>query len=173
MSFTIITAENAAPLLKNGQAIIIDVREPSEFRAEHIEQATNHPLSSFSPKVLNSYETKGKKVIIQCLKGGRAKSACQLLENIDTDFELLLLEGGINGWKEAKLPTVKSSSMLPLDQQVQLTIGILIILSCILGFTVDSNFFYLTGLIGIGLSFAGLTGICAMARVLAKAPWNR
>jgi Protein of unknown function (DUF2892). len=30
----------------------------------------------------------------------------------------------------------------------------------------------LTGFFGLGLTFAGLTGICGLARLMARAPWN-
>jgi len=34
-------------------------------------------------------------------------------------------------------------------------------------------FFALSGFVGAGLTFAGLSGTCAMASLLAVMPWNR
>lgn len=58
-----------------------------------------------------------------------------------------VVEGGIQGWKQAGLPTVEDRSQpLPLMRQVH---------------------------VGAGLLFAGVTGFCGMARLLKVMPWNR
>ncbi|WP_328287290.1 YgaP family membrane protein [Enterobacter cloacae] len=43
----------------------------------------------------------------------------------------------------------------------------------VLGYTLSSGFFLLSGFVGAGLLFAGLTGFCGMARLLKVMPWNR
>jgi len=58
-------------------------------------------------------------------------------------------------------------------RQVQIAAGLLAVLGVILGFLVSPLFFLLSGFIGAGLIFAGVTGFCGMARVLATAPWNQ
>jgi hypothetical protein len=47
------------------------------------------------------------------------------------------------------------------------------VIGFLLGWCVHRGFFGLAGLVGAGLVFAGVTDICGMAIVLAKAPWNR
>ena len=42
-----------------------------------------------------------------------------------------------------------------------------------LGLLVHPGFFGLAAFVGAGLTFAGATGFCGMARLLAVAPWNR
>ncbi|HBT4793321.1 TPA: DUF2892 domain-containing protein, partial [Klebsiella quasipneumoniae subsp. similipneumoniae] len=37
----------------------------------------------------------------------------------------------------------------------------------------NGGFFLLSGAVGAGLTFAGVTGFCGMARLLAIMPWNR
>ncbi|HMP54279.1 MAG TPA: DUF2892 domain-containing protein, partial [Candidatus Melainabacteria bacterium] len=76
-------------------------------------------------------------------------------------------------WKKSGLPVVEGKKRLSLERQVQLTIGLMILTGVTLGFTVNQLFFLLPGFIGCGLTFAGLTGNCGLAMVLAKAPWNR
>ena len=47
-------------------------------------------------------------------------------------------------------------------------------IACVgLGAIVDPKFYALSGFVGAGLVFAGTTGTCGMARLLALAPWNR
>jgi hypothetical protein len=45
-------------------------------------------------------------------------------------------------------------------------------LGVILGFTVSTNWIFLSAFVGLGLTFAGLTDICLMGELLGKMPWN-
>ena len=85
------------------------------------------------------------------------------------------LEGGIAAWKRAGLPTASLSDryFLPLEQQVQLTIGLCVLAGSVLGYYVSPAFFLSSGFFGLGLIFAGLTGFCGFALFMARMPWNR
>ena len=65
------------------------------------------------------------------------------------------------------------SQPLPLMRQVQIVAGVLILLGVALGYAFSSGFFLLSAFVGAGLTFAGITGFCGMARLLALMPWNR
>ena len=65
------------------------------------------------------------------------------------------------------------SQPIELQRQVQIAAGSLALLGVILGATVSPLFYALAGLVGAGLTFAGLTGTCGMARLLQLMPWNR
>ena len=58
-------------------------------------------------------------------------------------------------------------------RQVQIAAGSLVLLGIVLGFAVAPAFFGLSAFVGAGLTFAGATGFCGMARLLMLAPWNR
>lgn len=58
-------------------------------------------------------------------------------------------------------------------RQVQIAAGLLILCGVVLGYSVSSGFFLLSGFVGAGLLFAGVTGFCGMARLLKVMPWNR
>ena len=58
-------------------------------------------------------------------------------------------------------------------RQVQIAAGLLILAGVALGLVVAPAWFGLAGFVGAGLTFAGLTGWCGMARLLALLPWNR
>ena len=49
----------------------------------------------------------------------------------------------------------------------------LVLLGAALGALVSPWFYLLSAFVGAGLVFAGLTGFCGMARLLACMPWNR
>ncbi len=86
----------------------------------------------------------------------------------------LVLEGGVDAWAAAGLP-VDEDKKQPIEimRQVQIAAGGLVLAGVVLGLLVHPVFFGLSAFVGAGLAFAGLTGFCGMARLLASAPWNR
>ncbi len=172
MSLKTVDAKTLKQWLDNGEAMLVDVREPAENQAESIKGAVLLPLSGINKSSLPNCS--GKKLVIHCRKGGRGGSACEKLLAKDPNLEIYNLEGGISAWAEAGYPISSSGKFfLPLDRQVQLTIGICLISASLLGYFVSSSFFLLTGFFGAGLTFAGLTGTCGMAMLIAKMPWNQ
>jgi hypothetical protein len=140
--------------------------------AENIKGATLLPLGNVSKSALPLCA--GKKLVIHCRKGGRGGSACEKLLTEDPNLEIYNLEGGIEAWNAAGLTVVSSGkAFMPLDRQVQLTIGLLLMIGSVLGTMLSPAWFLLTGLIGAGLTVAGLTGFCGLALVMAKMPWNQ
>lgn len=99
----IIDAPTAKQWLDKQEAILIDVREPAEYAAQHITGATLIPLGTIQPNKLPSLQH--KKLIIHCQLGKRGGMACEKLLAIDPTIELYNLEGGIVAWQQAGLPT--------------------------------------------------------------------
>ncbi len=168
-------AVNATTLktwLDRGEAVLVDVREPAEHEAENIAGATLVPLAAVSKRALPPCD--GKKLVVHCRKGGRAGSACEKLLAEDPSLEIYNLEGGISAWADAGFAMESSGkAFLPLDRQVQLAIGIMLLAASLLGYLFTSALYVLTGAIGIGLIIAGMTGICGLALLMAKMPWNQ
>lgn len=172
MALKTIDAKTLKSWLNNNEAVLVDVREPAEYAAENITGATLLPLGSLSKAALPPCA--GKKLVIHCRKGGRGGSACEKLLAEDPALDIYNLEGGIEAWRAAGLTVASSGkAFLPLDRQVQLTIGLLLITGSVLGALFSPAWFVLTGLIGAGLTVAGLTGFCGLALVMAKMPWNQ
>lgn len=99
-----LTPQEVSQRLKANEILLIDVREPSEFAAEHIMGAVNVPLSRLRPDALP--EAKGRTLVLQCLAGGRSTqgvAACRGL-GLGVDHHM---QGGINAWKAAGLPTTR------------------------------------------------------------------
>ncbi len=164
-----ITANEANALIEKG-ALLIDIREAAEYARQRIAGAVNLPLSQL-PGLLP--QLKGKTVIFHCLGGKRTEMNAQKLAAA-TSCEAYWLEGGLQGWQAAGLP-VQGAQKKPLEimRQVQIGAGMLVLIGAILGFTVSPWFHLLSGAVGAGLSFAGLTGFCGMALLLQRMPWNR
>jgi len=98
-----LTPSQVSAMLKKGEIVLIDVREPAEFAAGRIHGALNLPLSSFDPKALPAPEHP-RMVVLQCGSGVRSANAiaqCQRA-GIKVDSHLA---GGINAWRAAGLPT--------------------------------------------------------------------
>jgi rhodanese-related sulfurtransferase len=84
-----------------------------------------------------------------------------------------VLEGGIEAWKRAGLPVQVERRPIDLNRQVQIATGGLVVLGALLGVLVTPLFYLLSAGVGAGLTFAGMTGFCGMARALAAMPWNQ
>jgi hypothetical protein len=84
------------------------------------------------------------------------------------------VEGGTQAWIDAGLPVDRRESrVLPLMRQVQIVVGSLSAVGAALALTVNPRFALIPLVTGCGLLFAGLTGLCGMALLLAKMPWNK
>jgi rhodanese-related sulfurtransferase len=148
---------------------IIDVRTPLEFDGVKLAGAVNIPLDEIQNRA--GEIKKDKKLILVCKSGMRAGRAAETLGKYG--YEACVMEGGMTAWQKAGLPVCAGKERLSLERQVQLTIGLMVLTGVILGFTVNKLFFLIPGFIGCGLTFAGLTGTCALALLIAKAPWNK
>lgn len=169
-----IDANKLHKLLKAKQALLIDVREPAEYQSESIQGAHNLPLAEVTIDKIELLADTDKKLVFHCLSGKRSLMACNKLQNDDIEFDLYNLQGGISSWKNEKLPILTSArKILPLDRQVQLAIGLMIVFGLILNYFLNSIWLILPLIAGFGLINAAITGWCGLARLIAKMPWNK
>lgn len=172
MTIREIDAATANEWLNNHTALLVDVREPAEYAAEHIDGATLVPLSRLEAQAIPSPQ--GRKIIIHCRKGMRGQNACAQLQARLQNADIVNLRGGIEAWMAAGLPVVRGDKrILPLDRQVQLAIGLILLSASAAGWLGHATMFFVTGFIGLGLIMAGTTGFCGLARLLARMPWNK
>lgn len=173
MTVRTVSPSEAQELMRIGSTLI-DIREPAEFLREHVPGAISFPLSDIlSGKKLKDLPV-NHPVIFHCLAGSRTAQNEDVLIGAAGPATVLLLSGGINAWKSASLPTIEDKKYpLPIMRQVQMVAGILTIAGVVMGYAVDQWFFLLSGFIGAGLFFAGVSGWCGMAVLLSKMPWNK
>ena len=157
--------------VRHGHALLIDIREDDEFARRHIPGALSHPLSRFESVVLPDIAETN--VIFTCRSGMRTTANAARLASA-VGGNAYVLEGGLDGWTRAGLP-VEANRKAPLEmmRQVQIVAGSLVLLGVVLGWLVAPAFFALSAFVGAGLTFAGISGFCGMARLLGLAPWNR
>jgi rhodanese-related sulfurtransferase len=152
-------------------AAVIDVRTPVEFAEVHVPQAQNIPLDELTPASLTF--SKDQPVYLLCRSGQRATKAAAKF--VDAGFKLpVVVEGGTLAWIAANLPLTRGSvKVMSLERQVRIAAGGIVFTGVILARFVNFNFIWLSGFVGAGLVFAGITDFCGMGLLLAKLPWNR
>jgi rhodanese-related sulfurtransferase len=162
-----ITPAEAKRLIAQG-ATLIDIRERDEHAREHIAVAQNRPLDT-----LTDLGSVTGPVIFHCRAGKRTADNRGKLAQA-ANCEAYVLEGGIEGWKQAGLPVIVDKSQpIEINRQVMIAAGSLVLIGVLLGAFVNAGFYALSGIIGAGLVFAGVSGFCGMAKLLALMPWNR
>jgi len=163
-----IPASEVKQWLDSGAAVLVDVREPDEHAREHIAGSTLNPLSQFDAAAL----PRTGRVVVQCASGKRglealARAAAAGRENVYS------LTGGINAWKKAGLPVERRHGIpISIMRQVQIVVGTVVLVCSVLAVIVSPWIAVLPALMGAGLVFAGSTGMCGMAAMLAYMPWN-
>ncbi len=89
-------------------ALIIDVREESEYNQFHIEDSILIPLSIINVHELNKKNPDNKKIIIHCRSGKRSKLAANILIEQNYSGEIYEIDEGIVGWIESNLPVISN-----------------------------------------------------------------
>jgi rhodanese-related sulfurtransferase len=149
---------------------IIDVRSPAEFDSGHLPGAVNIPMESIESR-LPDIDLKAPTVLV-CQGGTRAGVVCQ---QVGSKFDdIAVLDGGTDAWINSGAAVVRTTrSRKPLMQQALLGAGILNASGILLSLFVHPAFIGFSVIVACGLMLAGTTGICLMALILAKMPWNR
>lgn len=166
-----IDAKTAEEWLNKEQAVLIDVREPDEYIREHIPQAHLVPLSGFNSE--DFPKEHDKIAIFHCHSGSRTEGAApQILRSGFKD--VYQLEGGIQAWRKAGLHVNENlKAPISIMRQVQIAAGGLVVLGIVLATLISVWFVALSAFVGAGLVYAGVSGVCTMAAILSKMPWNR
>ena len=165
-----ITPQDAAALLRDG-ATLVDVREPDEHARERIPGARSLPLSRLEEAELAVHN--GKPVVFHCRSGARTAGNADRLNAEAGLCEAYIVEGGLDAWNQAGL-SVATNRRQPLElmRQVQIAAGSLVVLGALLGALISPSLYVLSGFVGAGLVFAGVTGTCGLAKLLRMMPWN-
>ena len=154
--------------LRGSKGRVIDVRDPDEFAAERLPGAECVPLAQVVNEAVKW--NRDEALVVMCKSGMRSTQAAQQLESLGfTDVKML--EGGIEACKKAGVDIVFGKKTIPIVRQVFITAG-LVLLSGLGLSLVNPWFLLIDAFVAGGLVFSGATGVCPMAAVLAKMPWN-
>lgn len=101
----LVSVTEAVMLMSRKQVLVLDVREPDEFKQGHLQGARNIPLSQLATRVSELDKFKAKPVLLVCERGNRTRTAVKTLR--EKQFTALhQLKGGMQAWVEAKMPVV-------------------------------------------------------------------
>ncbi|WP_052362273.1 YgaP-like transmembrane domain [Geminisphaera colitermitum] len=167
-------------LLTERNATVIDVRTPPEFDEVHATlpppaTLANIPLDELDPAALaiSGRASADRPVYLLCRSGTRATRAAGKFAAAGFR-QPVVITGGTLAWIDAGLPVTRGQSrVISLERQVRIAAGSLVAAGAILGWFVHPAFIWLSGFVGAGLVFAGITDFCGLGLLLAKCPWNR
>lgn len=102
-----LTAAAAVQLINREKAVVIDVSEPEEFAAAHVNGAKNVPLGQLEERLPQVVKNKALPLVLVCAKGARAQRAVAVAKKLGYE-NAQALAGGLKAWREASLPVEKA-----------------------------------------------------------------
>lgn len=93
-------------LMNGGSALVLDIRDTSEFSNGRIPKSKNIPLSEIDKRIEEISKFKDKPVIVTCRTNNRSGSAARLLRQRGF-ADVYQLDGGFGAWQQASLPVEK------------------------------------------------------------------
>ena len=103
---TVVSPNEAVLLINRSNAVVLDVRDDAEFAAGHVAGAKHIPLAQLETRAKELHKLKDKPLLVYCQSGPRAAKASAQLRKLEFS-KLYNLDGGLDAWVQAKLPTVK------------------------------------------------------------------
>jgi rhodanese-related sulfurtransferase len=166
-------APSAVPF--GDDCIVLDVRTGAEHDEVALKQPHRHvPLDRLDPAqfLRDQNILPARAVYMLCRSGKRATRAAEAFIAAGHD-NVKVIEGGILACEASGVPVRKGREIIPLERQVRIAAGALVLAGWALGVFVSPLFYALCAFAGAGLVFSGVTDTCGMAYVLARAPWNK
>ena len=151
--------------------VMVDIREPAEYAREHIPGSINMPAATLKDSQFTDY--RDKTIVFYCRIGNRTQNVKEKLMTFNLK-EAFCLPQGIEQWKNCKMPVIQNADQpIEIMRQVQITAGSAVLIGIIFGYFFSPVFYLLSAFFGAGLLYAGISGSCMLAVMLAKMPWNR
>lgn len=165
-----VTPEKAQRQINTDSAFLLDVRGFDEFAAGHAVGSSCVPLPDLERRV-GELPT-NRPVLVMCQSGERSALAAERLRALGMD-NITDIQGGFQAWQQAGLPSEQQTGVIPLERQVRIAAGALVLSFSLLGFFVKKAFFAGALFVGFMLTLTGAIGICPMMSALKLLPWNR
>lgn len=102
-----LSATEAVALINRDNAIVLDVRSEAEYASGHIVDAKHIPLDALAERLNELKKYQNKPILVNCQRGMRSAKACDILRQAEFT-QLHNLQGGLDAWLAAKLPTIKA-----------------------------------------------------------------
>lgn len=104
-------------MLESQQPILVDVREPYEYEAMHIEHSINVPRGiletacewDYDETVPELVNARNKPVVVMCRSGFRSVFTADIMQQLGYK-EVYSLKTGLRGWADNELPLVDANN---------------------------------------------------------------
>lgn len=112
-----VSVEEVREQLDRGEPLVlIDVRDPDEYREGYIDPAVNISRGFLEFKVQDAFPDPATPIVLYCLSGLRSILAAKALRELGYE-RVASLAGGVRRWKELKLPLVKEEPLTPAQME--------------------------------------------------------
>lgn len=101
-----VNTSDALQLINHKDAIVLDVRERSEYDAGHVLNAKFIPLGKLKERMGELEKYRDHPIVVVCRSGNRSGTACFLLAK-QGFAQAYNLAGGILAWQKNQLPLEK------------------------------------------------------------------
>lgn len=101
-----VDSTGALQLINHKNAIVLDVREDSEFKAGHLLNSKWIPLGKLKDRIGELEKYRDQPVVVVCRSGNRSGTACSILGK-EGFLQAYNLAGGVVDWQKRKLPLEK------------------------------------------------------------------
>ena len=99
----------ATQLINQRNAVVVDVRDASEYGSGHIPNSRHIPLAELEARVGELAKLKSRPIVLTCRTGNRSGRAQRILQKAGFS-DIYVLKGGISAWAEANLPLPKPTT---------------------------------------------------------------
>lgn len=160
-----ISLQYAQARQQRGEGILIDVREPTEFRDGHLPGAINHPSTRFSAANFRAYRQ--KPIYLVCQTGNRAQEVAQKLHELGIT-QVFVLDRHMEG-----LTVETPKATWSVDRQFRFLLGVLLAVFLIGYHWVSVYFMAIPIILGTGLTVTAIIDKCYLRIGIARLPWNQ
>src|SRR3954462_13906192 len=98
--------------IAGGDVVLIDTREPHEYKEAHLENGKLVPPGLLGDEIAASAPDKSARTIVYCRSGNRSYKAAEQMEALGYT-DVASVAGGIIAWQEQGLPVLATEGMSP------------------------------------------------------------
>jgi rhodanese-related sulfurtransferase len=102
-----LTPAGAVQQINREKAVVVDVSEPDEYAAGHVNNSKNVPFSQLDEKLAGQVKNKELPLILVCTSGARSNRAVAVAKKLGFT-NVQSMAGGLKAWREANLPLEKA-----------------------------------------------------------------
>ena len=156
--------------VKTWNGRILDVRSEKEYAGKRlVRESLCVPLDRLMREA--AQWDPNEPLVLICESGVRSADGVRRLNQAGFR-DVATVQGGLRACKRAGVEIIVNRVQLPIIRQVLIVAGILVLSGLALS-RLNPWFLLIDLLVGCGMVFSGITGICPMAYLLERMPWNR